>query len=339
MTSHASRRPAHQGGLRVLYLMKYNKRPIDTAEQIRKLQGRHLIVSDETTASEYLHNISYYRLRAYTYPFQNNSEGSDHKFLHTDISFQDIIDLYCFDRRLRSLLFNAIEKIEVALRTRIALIYSVDEGSGHWFLNHKLYDKHDKFIALTRNEKIEDKVVLGDLMKEVKRSNEEFILHYFGKYGEPEFPHAWMTLEVVSMGTLSKLFHALADTNKSSKTIAHSFGLYKVQILKNWMHALSSLRNVCAHHSRLWNRRFTISLSFPHKTKTDTPFLSEEEYKAIRNNKLFAYISVILYVLQIISPDSSFKANLLELLRGRPKLVKPKDMGFPEEWEKYTLWK
>lgn len=337
MTSHASRRPAHLGGLRVLYVMKYDKKPIDAAEQIRKLKSRHLNVENETIASQYLYNISYYRLRAYTYPFQNNLEGSDHEFLRKDISFQDIIDLYCFDRRLRSLLFNAIEKIEVSLRTRIALIYSVDEGTGHWFLNHKLYDKHEKFIALTRNETIDDKKVLGDLMKEVKRSNEEFILHYFRKYGEPEFPPAWMTLEVVSMGTLSKLFHALADTNKSSKTITKSLGLNKVGILKNWMHALSSLRNICAHHSRIWNRRFTISLSFPYRT--DAPFLSEQEFNAIRNNKLFAYISVILYVLQIISPDSSFKTNLLQLLRERPKLVKIKDMGFPQEWEKYTLWR
>lgn len=317
--------------------MKYDKRPIDTAEQISKLRGRYLIVEDEVTASQYLQNISYYRLRAYTYPFQDNSEGSDHEFLRRDISFQDIIDLYCFDRRLRSLLFNAIEKIEVALRTRIALEYSVDEGTGHWFLNHRLYDKHDKFVALTRNETIDGKKVLGDLMKEVARSNEEFIVHYFNKYGEPEFPPAWMTLEVVSMGMLSKLFYALANTNKSSKAITRGLGLHKVGILKNWIHALSSLRNHCAHHSRIWNRRFTISLSFPYQT--DVPFLSQEEAGAIRNNKLFAYISVILYVLQIISPDSSFKTKLLQLLEDRPKLVKFKDMGFPDGWKNYTLWK
>lgn len=94
----------------------------------------------------------------------------------------------------------------MALRTRIALTYSVDENDAFWFLNHKLYFQHDKFIALTRNEIIDDKPVVGDLMKEVKRSNEEFIAHYYQKYSEPAFPPAWMTLEVVSMGTLSKLF-------------------------------------------------------------------------------------------------------------------------------------
>ena len=87
-----------------------------------------------------------------------------------------------------------LKKIEVALRTRIALTYSVDENDAFWFLNHKLYFHHDKFIALTHP-------VVGDLMKEVKRSNEDFIAHYYQKYSEPAFPPAWMTLEVVSMGT------------------------------------------------------------------------------------------------------------------------------------------
>lgn len=172
-------------------------------------------------------------------------------------------------------------------------------------------------------------------MKEIQRSNEDFIIHY-NKYGDPEFPPAWMTLEVVSMGTLSKLFYALSDTNPSSIAITKGFGLKKVYILKNWMHALSTFRNICAHHSRVWNRRFTISLKLPYNT--DAPFLSKEEAKKIRNNKLFSYLSIILYLLQIISPDSSFKDNLLSLVKNRPKLVELKDMGFPNQWQDFTLW-
>lgn len=318
-------------------MMKYEKNPIDTTEQVLKLKGRGLIIKDELLADQYLHNISYYRLRAYTYPFQMNEEGKEHLFLQEDISFEDVSELYCFDRALRTLLFNAIEKIEVAIRTRIALTYSVDTGDGFWFLDHRLYFLHEKFIDLTRNEVVDGSLHIGELMKEVKRSNEEFIAHYFDKYGEPAFPPSWMTLEVVSMGTLSKLFSALDKNNPSSKTIAKDLGLYKVEILKNWLHALSSLRNTCAHHSRLWNRRFTIGLQFPYRTTK--PFLSKEEAAGIRDNKLFGYLSVILYLLQFISPDSSFKTSLLELLNKRPKLVKLKDMGFPEDWHDYTLWK
>lgn len=313
--------------------MKYQKKPLNPKEQIAKLKTRGLIFNDEALAEQQLMNISYYRLRAYTFPFQNNESGQEHFFLRNDISFEDIIDLYCFDRKLRSLIFSAIEKIEVAMRTRIALTYSVDTGDGFWFLDESLFFQHDKFLKLTQNET--DRI--GELMKEVKRSNEDFIAHYFGKYGDPLFPPSWMTLEVVSMGTLSKLFAALDKNNISSKKITQDLGLYKVDILKNWLHALSSLRNTCAHHSRVWNRRFTINLQYPYRTTM--PFLSRVESSKIRDNKIFGYLSIILYLSQFISPNSLFKNQLIDLLRNRPKLARLKDMGFPEDWESYTLWR
>lgn len=105
--------------------MDYTKRPLSLRQQIEKLRCRGLFIDDEQLAVRYLSNISYYRLRAYTYPFQNNTDFlADHHFNRDDIHFSDIIDLYCFDRRLRSLMFNAIEKIEVAVRTKIVQTYS-----------------------------------------------------------------------------------------------------------------------------------------------------------------------------------------------------------------------
>ena len=93
--------------------MKYQKQPISIAEQIAKLEGRGLVFEDKNLATKYLNNISYYRLRAYTYPFQDNEEPSlDHQFTREGITFQDIIDLYVFDRRLRSLVFNELEKVD-----------------------------------------------------------------------------------------------------------------------------------------------------------------------------------------------------------------------------------
>ena len=97
----------------------YTKKPLTLAEQVARLKQRGLVFDDESEATAYLFNISYYRLRAYTYPFQENGEDSEHTFTRKDIHFKDIIDLYCFDRRLRSLIFNTIEKIEVAVRTKL----------------------------------------------------------------------------------------------------------------------------------------------------------------------------------------------------------------------------
>jgi abortive infection bacteriophage resistance protein len=108
--------------------MEYTKPPISIEEQIRKLKARGLIIEDENTAASYLTMISYYRLRAYTYPFQENKDKTqDHRFRKEGIRFEDIMDLYRFDSELRSLIFRAIEKIEVAFRAKLVHIYSMEE--------------------------------------------------------------------------------------------------------------------------------------------------------------------------------------------------------------------
>ena len=117
----------------------YTKKPLTLAEQVARLKQRGLVFDDESEATAYLFNISYYRLRAYTYPFQENGEDSEHTFTRKDIHFKDIIDLYCFDRRLRSLIFNTIEKIEVAVRTKIVQVYAESTGDSHWFNDESLY--------------------------------------------------------------------------------------------------------------------------------------------------------------------------------------------------------
>lgn len=313
--------------------MRYEKKPISLDEQVQRLQDKGLHISDEEKAKQYLHNISYYRLRAYTYPFQDNEDMGPHMFLRSDISLDDIIDLYSFDRSLRSLVFSALERIEVALRSRIVLSYSMGQESGFWFLNEDLYFRPELYQSL-----VEDNTdgTPGTLGREVDRCEEDFVEHYYQKYGDPSFPPAWMTLETISFGTLSKLFSALDKNNEESKEVTRELGLHNVKILQNWMHALAILRNTCAHHGRLWNRRFTIGLKLPYDT--DYPFLGGKNGR-IRNNKLFAYVSVIMYLLKIVSPESPFRHSLEKLLNERPRLVSLSDMGFPKGWKNIPVWR
>ena len=118
----------------------YEKTPISIKEQVEKLKSRGLVIDDEELAAKYLSNISYYRLRAYTYPFQDNLDPEKHhEFVRKDINFKDIIDLYCFDRRLRFLVFNALEKVDQALlsslfRTRHAAVLDGTRSGVVWFL-------------------------------------------------------------------------------------------------------------------------------------------------------------------------------------------------------------
>lgn len=314
----------------------YDKRPLSIQTQIERLKGRGLIIDDEKLAVDYLSNISYYRLRAYTYPFQDNTNPeNDHKFIRSDIHFKDIIDLYCFDRRLRSLIFNAIEKIEVALRARITQRYCESCDDSHWYEDESLF-KDTTYLDINGEEEFCYNKLLDDVIHEVDRSNEDFIGHYKAKYAKPVNPPAWMTLEVVSFGTLSRLYELLKK-NDDKIAIAKSLGLNKIDILENWMHALSNLRNCCAHHGRIWNRRFVVSILLP--TYTDRLFLDRETISKTKRNKLFPYLCCIKYILDIISPNNSFHQNLKALIADGGRLLSLREMGFPDNWNYLGVWK
>lgn len=255
-------------------------------------------------------------------------------FLRTDIHFKDIIDLYCFDRRLRSLIFNAIEKIEIALRTKIVQTYSEDTKNSHWYEDESLFKDNKRIV--NGEEIFAYNTLLDDIIHEIDRSNEDFIKHYKSKYSNPNTPPAWMTLEVISFGTLSRLYELLnKDDNK--KAVAKLLGLNKVDILENWMHALSNLRNCCAHHSRVWNRRFIVNILLP--TNADRLFLDRDTIARTKRNKLFAYLCCIKYILDIISPNNDFHKNLKGLIAEGGKLLSLKDMGFPENWNYLGVWR
>ena len=314
----------------------YIKKPLSVKTQVAKLKRRGLIIDDENLAGDYLSNISYYRLRAYTFPFQDNENlEEDHKFIRSDIHFKDIVDLYCFDRRLRSLVFNAIEKIEVALRTRMVQIYCESTGDSHWYENESLF-KDTCYLDANGEEEFCYNKLLNDIEHEVERSNEDFIGHYKTKYSEPENPPAWMTLEVVSFGTLSRLYELLKK-NDEKKAVAKSLGLNKIDVLENWMHALSNLRNCCAHHGRIWNRRFVVSILLP--TNTDYLFLDRDTMSRVKRNKLFPYLCSIKYILDIISPNNAFHQNLKKLIADGGRLLSLKDMGFPDNWNYLGVWR
>lgn len=297
--------------------MKYTKPPVSIEQQVQLLKNRGLKFRDPAKACHYLSNISYYRLRAYTYPFQDNS-NTEHRFIK-DVTFEEIIQLYVFDRRLRLLVFDGLEKIEIALRTKIIYEYAMIYGS-HWHDRSELFQNAYRFNKDT-----------SKLYEEVDRSSETFIKHYKERYNSPEYHPSWMTLEVASLGLLSKIFENLKKSS-TKKKIVQEFGLKNHLILESWMHAFAHLRNGCAHHGRLWNRRFTTIPKLP--DNTSNTFLMN---KKIKPNKLYAQLSCMLYILHIISPGHQLIKRLKELINTCPQ-VDLHEMGFPENWESEPLW-
>lgn len=300
--------------------MKYRKPAISIPDQVEKLKQRGLSFKDEVYAEAMLSRISFYRLRAYTYPFQDNTDFNHAFVVKTD--FETIIKLYKFDRKMRLLVFGALEKIEIALRTQIIYQFALVRGS-HWHIDQSLY--YDKSRAIAQ---------LGKLQKEVNRSDETFLKHYKTNYSSPADPPSWMGLEVASFGTLSMLFRNLNNGPEKDAVVA-SFGLSNATILQNWMHNFSHLRNICAHHGRLWNRRLTVQPRLPYKTQHI--FLSKQEARVLHANKLYASLCCVKYMLERIESDYNFSRKLKKLLQKCP-LEQESAMGFPENWRTHALW-
>lgn len=296
--------------------MNYNKKAVSIPDQVAKLKSRGLSIPDEPKAASNLSNISYYRLRAYTYPFQDNNDPN-HPFT-SPVSFDDIISLYVFDRQFRLFVLDAIEKIEISMRTQVIYHWAMNHGA-HWHLARNLFRNPVQFAK-----------DFNRMQQEVDRSTETFIDHYKTKYTNPPDP-PWMSLEVSSFGLLSLLFRNL-KLGAEKKAVTKHYGLNDVSILENWMHSFSNIRNICAHHGRLWNRRLTAHIKLP--TNPVNPFIQN---KHILPYKIYAALCCMKYVLDIISPGNTFKERLKELMNKCP-LAQEREMGFPADWRQEKFW-
>lgn len=297
--------------------MQYSKPPISFPSQVARLKARGLSFTNEAEAESILSDISYYRLRAYTYPFQDNNDPL-HPFT-VDVTFEEIIELYKFDRKLSQIVFACLEKIEIALRTQIIYQWAMTHGS-HWQIDTALYRDSTRFSYHKIN-----------LQTEIDRSHEIFIEHYKNKYTNPTEPPSWMSLEVSSFGLLSQIFSNLKK-GPEKKDVALHFGLNDISILENWMLCFSNIRNICAHHSRLWNRRFTAHIKFP--TNPVSPFISNT---LVYPYKLYSALCCMVYMLNTIQPSNGFKSELVSLIDTCP-LAQEKEMGFPPDWKEEEFW-
>lgn len=311
---------------------KYNKIPLSFQDQLQLLKSRGLEITDESKAISYLEGISYYRLSAYFLPYQVEKD----KF-NAGVSFKQIINTYSFDRELRLLVFDCIERIEVAIRTQIIYSMSMHYQDSHWQDNQNLF-------ILPRYNKIGRSIdpynELQAIISKAKttRTPEVFIKHYTDTYGSPSNPPSWMCLELLTIGELSNLYRGLKN-NSDKKRIADFFGVHH-SVFTSWLHTLTYVRNICAHHSRLWNRDFAIE---PDKLlKPVGKWIS----KPFENNKrTFYFICILKYLLLRANAGNSLKEKLEILFKKYPD-VPVQYIGIPSDgkgkmldWQNEALWK
>ncbi|TAH29845.1 MAG: Abi family protein [Cytophagales bacterium] len=295
--------------------MKYTKPPLDLDKQINNLISKNLIISDINKAKNYLSNINYYRFSGYSYHFLDKSNDR----FRDNVTFDDVLGLYLFDREFRMLIFDAIERIEISFRTQIIYHFSLEFGS-NWYENKEIFYDHDLYDEH-----------LSKLKEEIGRSTEVFIDHFKTKYFESENPPAWMTFEVISIGLLSKIYRNLSNS-ETKKRVSKHYKLDKIEIFQSWMQSISYVRNICAHHGRLWNRILTIK---PINIKNIDTWVEDKTYK---NDKIYYFLCTILYLLKSINPNTKFAAQLKELFDKYPK-IPTRNMGFTPYWKEEVFWK
>ncbi len=325
---------AHLGGLLFLGMSKqlYQKQPKSFEEQLRTLMSRNLAVLNRQKALQYLSQISYYRLSAYFLPYQKKKDQFDE-----GITFQQIIDTYSFDRELRLLVFDCIERIEVSIRTQFIYYMSMEYNDSHW------QDKKIYFTEPYKNKIGRTVDVYSDFQKIITRAKktrrpEVFIKHYINKYSKPANPPSWMCFELLTIGELSHIYRNLRN-KKDKKQIARFFDLHPT-VFTSWLHSITYVRNICAHHSRLWNKDLAIEPERLKKPKG--PWLSD---RFQNNSRVFYFVSTLKYLLLRANPENNLTEKLDSLFR-KYSHIPIKYIGIPSDknqnmlnWRNEALWR
>lgn len=292
----------------------YTKPALTYQEQLQQLKTRGLQFSDEGSFLKLLERKSYYRLSGYWYPLLADKENH---FFKANASFDDAYQMYQFDRALRQLISNELEKIEVAVRAKMVYVMSLSHDS-FWYTDSSLFRDQNKH-SLT----------LSKINVEYKRSDAKFIQSFKQKYADP-LPPSWTVFEIITIGTLSTLYKNLKP-GRSKRAIANYFGVND-KAFSSWLHSLVYVRNVCAHHSRLWNRELRIQPSIPQS-------LSNQwiDNKSLANNKVYIALCILMYLLHTVDGDHQFAVHFKKLLSEYPN-IDSAAMGFPKDWTNEPLW-
>lgn len=294
--------------------MQFTKPPKTFDEQVDLLMSRGMEIGDLERAKRYLAHLNYYRLAAYWLPFEQ--DHPTHQF-KTGTRFETILELYIFDRELRLLVMDAIERIEVSLRTRWAYHLAHTYGP-HAHLNLAIHKKswpHRQYI---------------DSLKEVVKKSSEVFIRHFDEYDE-ELPPVWTICEIMTLGQLSKWYANLRH-GRDRNAIANVYDLDDVN-LTSFLHHLSIVRNLCAHHSRLWNREFAFTWKLP----VLKPAFLPENFNALDGKRLYNTLVMLAHLMDSINPHG-WKQRLGALFAKHPD-VPVNSLGFPDDWRDRPIWR
>lgn len=330
----------------------YTKPYRSVADQLILLRDRGMEITDLATAAICLERVGYYRLSGYWYPFRKShisvdpltglvalhpATGKQQLVVDDDFrlgtSFHTVMDLYVFDKRLRLLLLDAIERVEVALRVDIALLIGKRDPWAHRDPN-QVHGRFSKRLD-PRTGNNEYLRWLNKLDRLFNRSQEEFVKHFKRKYAGNK-PPIWIAIELWDFGMLSVFLGGMKFADQVQ--LASKYGLPRAELLTSAVRNMNNIRNICAHHSRLWNRSPADQIA-----PTKAGEIADLDHLATdisAQSRIYATAATLQFLLKTIHPGSSWGARLKEHCADFP--VSPEIViaqgGFPVGWESLTLW-
>lgn len=326
-------------------------------EQIALLQERGLTIREPERAKRYLEVISFFRLSSYMRPFQVPNDQT-HQF-KADAEFKSVVDLYAFDRELRLLIMDAIERVEVAVRAtfnnHMGTKYQTEEAhsGSHWYLNESLFKRdYNHKRMLSEVESCQSKAQ-QELQRDIKKINqsktsdenkkthvqnrvrENYPRFYQYNYQIPRLMPSWAMVEELTFGTISHLYQGLAK-DADRKGIAKRFDVPQ-DVFQSWLHTLNFVRNCCAHHTRLWNRELSISPKVPNGEQWQLPKRLEPSMVQ-PNRRIYVVLLMLAHLMRQISPDSQWHNKVKALVTVMYPSVPLAPMGFPDNWRTHIFW-
>lgn len=299
--------------------MKYTKTPLTWEQQADLLLGRGLIADKEVLVRR-LQATSYFRLSGYLYPFR---QPDSEQFIE-GTSLEKVWRLCVFDQRLRSHLLDAIEAIEVFVRTQLAY---------HLASTHGAFSYHDgkKFPNLSPEAFLQWQRKLDDQVQRSLKSKEEFLVHFFGRYGDEHTrPPIWTLIELMDFGCTLTFYRG--SDYKVKQAIAKKVSVPD-KVFSSWLLALHTVRNRCAHHLRLWNWTSGTPVLLPNQKK-----YPDWHAPALDNDRIGVVLTLCRHLLNQISPSNQWSARLIQHFNDFPE-VPVGELGFPQDWREHPLWK
>jgi abortive infection bacteriophage resistance protein len=329
-------------------MVEYTKPWLSLEQQVERLASRGVDVGDRDHAAAVLKAVGYYRLTGYLYPFRESETYVDDEDrertrvlggYRTGTTLRHAEEVIDFDRRLRMLVMDGVERIEVAVRMQLGYVLGRSSAFAH-------EDPACFTKAFTEPGTAPDsgKPVPSSHARWLERaserrakSDEQFVAHFREKYDD-RMP-VWALTELLELGQLSVLYRGLRQ--QEAEEIAVAFGAPTKKIMVSWLASLNYVRNVAAHHARLFNRKLQHAPARPQTGQVSVLDHLRDEQTAKGVFGTYNALAVIAHLLPSIEAGKDWHRRLAGLLREFPAShsLSLASIGVPENWESLELWR